>query len=127
MDLTCVDNVVHAILLALEAPAAVGRTYHVTNDEHVPLWPTIRGVLERLEVPARLRPVPLPVVLAAAALMEARAAVTGREPTLTRYSAAILGRTQTYDITAALRDLGYVPRVSVAEGIERTLASLVGG
>lgn len=124
VDLTYVDDVVRAILLALEAPAAAGRTYHVTGGEHVPLWPTIRNVLERVGIRARLRPVPLPVVLAAAALMEARAAVTGREPTLTRYSAAILGRTQTYDIAAARRDLGYAPRVSVAEGIERTLSSL---
>ena len=46
------------------------------------------------------------------------------EPLLTRYSAAILGRTQTYDISAARHDLGYTPRVSVAAGIERTLASL---
>ena len=55
--------------------------------------------------------------------MEAVAAVTGREPTLTRYSAAILARTQTYDIAAAKRDLGYSPPVSFAEGMERTLAA----
>lgn len=124
VDLTYVGNVADSIILALDAPDAVGRTYHITNDEHVPLWDAIRGVLARLGVPARLRPVPLPVVLAAAALMEARAAITGKEPTLTRYSAQILARTQTYDITAAKRDLGYRPRVSVAEGIELTLADL---
>jgi nucleoside-diphosphate-sugar epimerase len=35
---------------------------------------------------------------------------------------AILARTQTYDITAARRDLRYTPIVSVAEGVRRTLA-----
>lgn len=123
VDLTYVENVVRSILLAIESTAAVGRTYTITNDEHVPLWDAIRDVLQRLGVPARPRPVPLPVVLAAAAVMEARAAVTGREPTLTRYSAAILARTQTYDISAAKRDLRYAPETSVAEGIERTLAA----
>ncbi|HEX2203413.1 MAG TPA: NAD-dependent epimerase/dehydratase family protein, partial [Longimicrobium sp.] len=123
VDLTYVENVVQAILLAIDSTAAVGRTYTITNDEHVPLWDAIRSVLTRLGVSARLRPVPLPVVLAAAALMEARAAVTGKEPTLTRYSAAILARTQTYDLSAAKRDLGYAPAVSVAEGIDRTLAA----
>jgi nucleoside-diphosphate-sugar epimerase len=68
--------------------------------------------------------VPLLLALAAAAAMEARAAITGREPPLTRYTVAILARTQTYDISAAKTDLGYVPAITVAEGVERTLHSL---
>ncbi len=124
VDLTYVDNVAHAIELALTAERAVGRTYTITNGEHVPLWELVRSVLGRLGVPARLRPVPLGLMLAVAALMEARAALTGREPLLTRYTVAILARTQTYDISAARRDLGYAPLVSVAEGVERTLAAL---
>ena len=126
VDLTYVDNVAHALHLALTAPAAVGRTYFITNDEHVPLWPAIRQLLARLGLPSQLRTMPLPVALAVAAVMEAQASWTGREPLLTRYSVGILARTQTYDITAARRDLGYAPIVSVAEGIERTLASLTG-
>lgn len=124
VDLTYVENVAHAIGLALSAEAAVGRTYTITNGEHVPLWPLLREVLGRLGAPARLRPMPTGLMLAVAALMEARAALTGREPLLTRYTVAILARTQTYDITAARRDLGYAPLVSVAEGVERTLGAL---
>src|SRR2546421_5561617 len=124
VDLTYVDNVVHALLLACEAQAAVQHTYTITNDEHVPLWEVIRVVLKRLGLSTNLRRVPIPAALAAASLMELRAALTGREPLLTRYSAAILARTQTYDINAARRDLGYMPQVSIADGIERTLAAL---
>ncbi len=126
VDLTYVSNVVHAISLALHSDAAVGKTYHITNDEHVPLWNLIRTVLQRLGLPTRLRAIPLPVALAAATVMEWRAALTGNEPLLTRYTAAILARNQTYDISAAKRDLGYAPLVSVAEGLERTLRSEVG-
>lgn len=127
VDLTYVDNVVHALLLALDSPRAIGRTYFITNDEHVPLWPTIRAVLQRAGIPSALRPLPLHVALVAAALMESQAAVTGREPLLTRYSVGILARTQTYSITAAKDDLGYTPQVSVAEGIARTLPALTRG
>jgi nucleoside-diphosphate-sugar epimerase len=124
VDLTYVENVVHALLLALDAEPAIGKTYTITNGEHIPLWDMIRTVLRRLGLPDRLRPLSLRLALAAAGLMEVRALVTGREPLLTRYSAAILGRTQTYDISAARRDLGYTPQISVAEGIERTLMEL---
>lgn len=124
VDLTYVENVVDALVLALDAGAAVGQTYTITNGEHANLWATIREVLRRLGLSTNLRRVSLPVGLAAAAIMEAQASLTGQEPLLTRYSAAILGRTQTYDISAARRDLGYIPRISLAEGIERTLEGL---
>jgi nucleoside-diphosphate-sugar epimerase len=124
VDLTYVENVAEALLLALHAEAAIGKTYTITNDEHIALWEVIRKVLYELRLSTQLRQIPLPVALAVAATMEARAALTGTEPLLTRYSAAILARTQTYDIAAAKRDLVYTPSVSVATGIERTLAAL---
>jgi nucleoside-diphosphate-sugar epimerase len=124
VDLTYVGNVVDALVLALDAPAALGRTYTITNDEHVVLWDVIRSVLRRLGISTQLRRLPVSLALAAAGLMEARARLSGREPLLTRYSVAVLARTQTYDIAAARRDLGYAPTVSVAEGIDRTIAYL---
>lgn len=124
VDLTYVDNVVDALLLSLRSPAAAGRTYFITNGESPLLWDVIATVLQRCGVAKPLRPVPFRVVSAVAGCLELQALFTRREPTLTRYTAAILARTQTYDITAARRDLGYVPRVSLAEGIERTLAAM---
>jgi 2-alkyl-3-oxoalkanoate reductase len=124
VDLTYVENVVHALVLALDAQAAIGKTYTITNDEHVPLWDVIRGVLSQLNLSTNLRQIPLAVALNVALLMEMRAALTGREPLLTRYTATILARTQTYDISAAKRDLGYAPCASIAEGTERTLEAL---
>lgn len=121
VDLTYVENVVQALVLALDSPAAPGKTYTITNGEHVPLWPTVRLVLRRTGLPDDLRPLPLPLALVIARLMEIGGTVRGKEPLLTTYTVGILARTQTYDISAARRDLGYNPSVSVAEGIERTL------
>ena len=126
VDLTYVENVAHAILLALDARAAVGRTYFITNDEHVRLWPVIRRLLQSLHLPHQLRPLPLPLALAAATALEWQARFTGREPLLTRYTVGVLARTQTYNIAAARRDLGYAPVVSVESGINATLAHLRG-
>jgi nucleoside-diphosphate-sugar epimerase len=124
IDLTYVDNVVEALLLALTAEAAPGRTYTVTNGEPVRLWDTIRLVLRRLGLATNLRHFPYRLAYLIAAGLEWRARLVGGEPALTRYLAAILGRTQTYDISAAQRDLGYRPVVSVDEGLERTLGRM---
>jgi len=121
VDLTYVENVVHALLLAAETPTAVGKTYTITNREHAPLWDIIRGVLKRLDLSTNLRRIPFSVALGAASLMELHSSLTGKEPLLTRYSVMILARTQTYDISAAQRELGYTPHIPLADGIERTL------
>ena len=124
VDLTYVGNVVHALVLAANAPAAAGKTYTITNGDHIALWPLLRAVLRRLDVPSPSRRVPVGAALLLAAALEARAAMTGREPLLTRYTVAILARTQTYDIAAARSDLDYTPLVSVADGIERTISAM---
>ena len=121
VDLTYVGNVVEGTLAALDSTQAIGRTYTLTNGKSPRLWDVIRHVLDAVGVSSDLRRVPLPVAYTAAALMEAQAALTHREPLLTRYSVLILARTQTYDIRAARQDLGYNPSVSISEGLERTL------
>ncbi len=124
VDLTYIDNVVHALLLAQAASKAVGNTYTVTNGEPaLSLWEVIRTVLRGLRIPSDLRRVPVPAALAFAGVQEIAAQFTGREPLLTRYSVLILARTQTYDITATRRDLGYEPVVSLSDGIDRTIAA----
>jgi 2-alkyl-3-oxoalkanoate reductase len=124
VDLTYVENVVHALLLAAEVPTASGKTYTITNDEHAPLWEVIRNLLKEFGLSPQLRQISLSIAMTAATLMELRAAITGKEPLLTRYSVMILARTQTYDISAAKRDLDYTPQVSLAEGIERTIRAI---
>lgn len=129
VDLTHVDDVVRGLVLALERPLPKTNfpVYTVTSGQSVLLWEAVREVLGRLNIPNKLRRVPLEVILPAAALMELASRFTGREPRITRYSALILARHQTYDISRAKADLGYTPRVTLEEGLERTVAALKSG
>ena len=125
MDLTYVDNVADAAVLALEAsPVCVGRAYNVTNGEPVALWPLVARLLAELGHTFRPRPVPYALAWLGAGAMElvARTVRPRWEPTLTRYTVGLLARSMTLDISAARAELGYAPRVSMDDGVARYLA-----
>ncbi|UVI32684.1 NAD-dependent epimerase/dehydratase family protein [Paenibacillus spongiae] len=122
LDLTYVDNAVDALVLAAKAPAsAMGRTYNITNGEPVRLSDVLQKLFHRLGIPMRGRAIPYPAGYAFAGAMEfaARLLPGQPEPQLTRYTVALLGKSQTLDISAARQQLGYVPRITIDEGIER--------
>jgi nucleoside-diphosphate-sugar epimerase len=122
-DLTYVDNVVVAVLLALDAAAAVGNTYFISNDEPVRLWQLIAEVLTGLGVAAPTRHIPLGAAMALACALESlhRALPRLGEPRLTRYSVALLGCHQTLNIAAARRDLRYSPVINMSDAVTRTI------
>jgi 2-alkyl-3-oxoalkanoate reductase len=126
IDLTFVDNVSDSIVLAMTQPAVAGKTYHVTNDEHVRIWPFIETILARFGLSVR-GSIAFNTAFRLAALMEAcYRPFRIYEPPLTRLTVALLGRTQTFDISRARNELGYAPQVSITEGLARTMESLVG-
>ncbi len=121
-DLTYVENVVDALLLCAETPETLlGRKYNITNGEPLPLWGLIRQVCAALGYEYPRRSIPYPAAMSTATVLEAISRILpGQpEPLLTRYMVGVLAKSTTLDISAARRDLGYVPRVSVQEGFER--------
>ena len=129
VDLVHVENAVDAHLLAEkallpgESPAA-GRAYFITNGEPVVLWDWINDLLRDLGEPPVTRKISLRAASALGALCEAawRILPVDSEPPMTRFVAAELAKDHWFDISAARRDLGYFPRISMAAGT----AELVG-
>jgi hypothetical protein len=118
--------VVYALLLAMTAPNALGRTMTITNGQAVALWPLSDRVLASQGLRTSGRTVPLPVAMAGAAALEVawRLPRLSGEPPATRYGMALLGYSQTFDIRVAREALGYTPVVGIEEGIGRFLDSL---
>jgi nucleoside-diphosphate-sugar epimerase len=122
VDLTHVDNVVHAMWLAtIREGVPSGAVFNITNGEPT----TVADVLERLfcselKRDCAIAAVPYWVLDTAARALEVIASRNGKEPLLTRYSAGALAFDMTLDITRANAILGYTPVVSMAEGIART-------
>lgn len=134
VDMVHVDNAVDAHLLAearlAEAPKArasvAGRAFFVTNGEPVLLWRWIDDLLQALGRPQIRGRISLRSARLLGALCEQAWTwfpLKG-EPPMTRFVAAELAKDHWFDISAARRDLGYEPRVSMAEGLADLIASL---
>jgi nucleoside-diphosphate-sugar epimerase len=116
----------HLIDVKAALPAAAGKAYFITNGDPVVLWDWINDLLRALEI----SPVTKHLPLGAATLMGGVAEALWRilplpgEPPLTRFVAKELATDHWFDISAARRDLGYVPRISMAEGTAELVAGL---
>lgn len=121
LDITYIDNLVDAIVLSLTRPLPRAlNIYNVTNGEPQYLDALLAKLAQQFQLPLRTRSVPWWLIKTAAGAMEGWSKMTGgKEPPITRYSAGVLAFSQTLDITAIRRDLGYEPRVSIDEGLRR--------
>jgi nucleoside-diphosphate-sugar epimerase len=131
VDMVHVENAVDAHMLAEQAlerldSAAAGRAYFITNGEPVVLWAWINDLLRGLGEPPVTRRVSLPLARGIGAVCEAlwRLLPVRTEPPMTRFVAAELARDHWFNIAAARRDLGYQPRIGMAQGTAALIAHL---
>jgi nucleoside-diphosphate-sugar epimerase len=121
LDLTYIDNAVEAAWLALTKPLPRAvNVYNVSNGEPRLLTELLAVMAHEFGIPLRMRKLPWPVVdLLARGLEMAARLGQGKEPPLTRYSAGVLAFSQTLDVSALRKELGWRPSVSINEGIRR--------
>ena len=119
-----VKNLVHAIFLAAESPAAVGEVFNVTDGEPVTKKMFVGRVAELAGVPIPGRHIPLPVArfLASAVEGAARLLKSKKPPLINKARYKFLGLNLDYSIDKARRVLGYQPPYPFEEGIERAMA-----
>ena len=133
IDSVYIDNAASAHLLALDrvAPGApcVGRAYFISNDEPMRQCDLVNGILKAGGLPPCEKFISPGAAYVVGAVLEFAWRVMQRadEPMMTRFLAKQLGTAHWYDISAAKRDLGYVPLVSIAEGLARLKRSLNAG
>jgi 2-alkyl-3-oxoalkanoate reductase len=125
VDSTYIDNAVEAHIAAaakLEPGAApAGKAYFISNGEPLPVWTLVNRILEAAGAPQVTKTISPNAAYAAAWTVETAYRLLGiqSEPPITRFVAKELSTAHWFDLTAAKRDLGYAPKVTIAEGLER--------
>jgi nucleoside-diphosphate-sugar epimerase len=132
VDSVFIDNAADAHILAVDrihpgSPIA-GKAYFITQDEPMPIWDLINAILGTADLPPVHRSIPTGAAVAIGAVLEGvhRLLPMLGEPRMTRFLARELSTAHWFDISAAKRDLGYVPQISIEEGLARLKASFAG-
>lgn len=130
VDTTYIDNAAQAHVQALAAlhpgAACAGRAYFISNGEPWPLREVLNGLLRAAGAPEVAKTLPFRVAYAIGAVCEGlwTTLPLPGEPPMTRFLAEQLSTAHWYSMAPAARDFGYVPQVSMAEGMARLKASL---
>ena len=127
IDTTFIDNAAQAHLDAFDAlhdkPGArcAGRAYFISNGEPKAVREIVNGLLRAAGAPTVDRTIPFRAAYTLGGALESVWSLLRLkgEPPMTRFLAEQLSTTHFYDISAARRDFGYQPRVSVIEGLKQ--------
>ena len=108
-SLVALDNLVDFIVTCITHPQAANQTFFVSDGQDLSTTELVRGMAEAAGVPARLLPLPVWALQAGATLL-------GKGDAVQR----LCGNLQV-DISKARNYLGWVPPVSVEEGLRRAM------
>ena len=119
-----IDDVVDGILLALTVQDAAGEVYNLAGAPDLDARSLAQRVGELKGETTRLLPLPVAPLNALARVLERRREEAGAEipPQLSRFQIEQRVRDLRYDVSKARAELGWRPRVSLDEGLRRSLA-----
>ncbi|MDX1495952.1 MAG: SDR family NAD(P)-dependent oxidoreductase [Salinisphaeraceae bacterium] len=131
-DFTYISNLVDAVLAAedklVEGSPVCGQAYFITNGEPMAFFDFIEKFLMQLGHPPITGKVPYWLAYGVAAIAEGWDTLKGgtlnAENGLTRFAVKYMVTHHYFSIEKAKRDLDWAPKVSLEEGIQRTIEDL---
>jgi nucleoside-diphosphate-sugar epimerase len=115
-----VDSLVDAFLLAAQNGRANGQSYLIADEEFLPIRDLVERVAKAVGTPCRMRFLPFWPAWAVALGVELLYKPLPIEPPIFRRRLDWFRQNRAFDIAKARRELGYLPRVPLDEGLRRT-------
>jgi nucleoside-diphosphate-sugar epimerase len=117
-----IDDLVEGMLRCAESPGAPGRVYHLVGERPLPIRELAAAIGAALGRSLPRRHLSLPLALGIAALLETVPGIPPERLPLTRGRIEFMTRNRAYCGERARRELGFVPRTGLDEGLRRTVA-----
>lgn len=117
-----IDNLTDAFVLAMDLNKGNGETYIIADDEYVPIRELVERVAKAMDTTVRIQHLPLLPLLVLAHLCEKACKPFRIKPPLFPRRADWFRQVRAFRIDKARRELGYVPRIGLDEGLRRTAA-----
>ena len=127
VDISYVDNVADAHILAAEnlfsSATAAGNAYFISQGEPVNLWNWVNDLFQRLNIEPVTKKINAKPAYMIGTLLEGIHMWFSleKEPKMTRFLAEQLAKSHWFSIDNARHDLGYEPRISTSEGLDRLI------
>jgi nucleoside-diphosphate-sugar epimerase len=118
-----IDNLVDAIVLALEKDKAIGRGYLVSDDTHITWEQFCTELADGLSLRPPWITIPRSVIKGFGAGLETAWTLTRQKnrPLVTRYSASFLGTNLRYSDQRIRDELGFSSKIKLEEAMKRTI------
>ena len=123
IDTIFIENAAQAHVMALQElqgkARCSGKPYFITNNEPLPQGEIIQKLLAAIGITVEIRSIPTGLARAVGTVCEFswRILPLSGEPPITRFAVDQLGTAHWFDTSAAERDFGYRPEISIAEGL----------
>lgn len=130
VDLTHVDNVVHAHICAMEAlvknTTLGGNAYFIGQNEPVNLWDWLNKIFSILDLPKLTKKISFQKAYLLGSSLEKIWSILHLkgEPPMTRFVASQLAHDHWFSIKSAKKDLGYEPIRNMNDSLNESLAWL---
>lgn len=127
VDLTYIDNVTHAHILAAEnlstVKTAAGQAYFISDGAPVNLWQWINEMFAEMGISQLNHRIPFAVAYLAGGLLEGTHRIFAplKEPKMTRFLAEQLAKNHYFSIAKAQKDLYFLPVVEPETAMQRTI------
>jgi len=118
---TYIDDLIDGLLLCLRA-GRPGETYQITGPRPVTFRELAETIADEVGVRRPWLRVPRGPAWLGAAALEAAGKLMGRDVPLSRTGVAFFSENRRSTFAKAQRELGYTPRVDLAEGVARSVA-----
>jgi nucleoside-diphosphate-sugar epimerase len=115
-----IDNLVDALVLAMDENKGNGQAYLIADEEYVSIQDLVQRTGRAMGIDVKIRKVPMLPVIVLGHVVEKACKPFGVAPPIFPRRVDWYRQNRAFKVDKAKRDLGYVPRVGLDAGLRRT-------